>query len=210
MLIHKGAEANLYLEYWFGKTVIRKERIAKSYRIPQLDKHLRYSRTKNESKLLSVARNVGVPTPLVYFVDLDNFSIYMEYIEGQKIRDFIDSSDMKTIELIAEKIAQNIAKLHANNIIHADLTTSNMIFYKDTLYFVDFGLSYFSTDIEDKAVDLHMLRRAIESTHILIGNTFYQKIISYYIKYYPEKARAIVSRTEEIASRGRYIERCKQ
>lgn len=33
------------------------------------------------------------------------------------------------------------------------------------LYFIDFGLSFVSTKLEDKAVDIYVLKRAFISTH---------------------------------------------
>src|SRR3989338_6220467 len=54
-------------------------------------------------------------------------------------------------------------EIYNNNIIHHDLTTSNMISKKDKIFFIDFGLSFFSTKIEDRAVDLHLLKEALES-----------------------------------------------
>lgn len=207
MLIHKGAEANLYLEYWFGYHVIRKERISKKYRNPKLDAHLRKSRTKNEVKLLSTARSYGVPTPIVYYVDLSKCFFLMEYIDGILVRDLVDTADKKTLDNLAKLIAKNLVLLHNNNIIHSDLTTSNMILFKNLVYFLDFGLAYFSTDIEDKAVDLHLLKRTIESTHYKIGILFYERIIDYYKKYGVKKLNEILVRIKEIEERGRYVKK---
>jgi len=44
----KGAEADLYLEEWFDKKIIRKYRVNKEYRVPELDKKIR------EFKMLTV------------------------------------------------------------------------------------------------------------------------------------------------------------
>ena len=86
----------------------------------------------------------------------------------------------------------NLAKLHNADIIHGDLTTSNILVsikYKfitvrklslnndsviksilfestyDSMLFIDFGLSYVSSMVEDKAVDLYVLKRAIISAN---------------------------------------------
>ena len=60
-LIQQGAEAKIILsDGW-----IIKDRISKSYRIPELDKSIRKRRTKSESKLLKKASeiiNSPIPT----------------------------------------------------------------------------------------------------------------------------------------------------
>lgn len=70
-------------------------------------------------------------------------------------------------------IGSELAKMHLADIIHGDLTTSNMMLRhpsstadsKTQLVLIDFGLSYQSNLTEDKAVDLYVLERAFSSTH---------------------------------------------
>ena len=81
MLIAKGAEAYLFKEEWYGKTVIRKFRIPKSYRLPELDIKLRTYRTVHEARMYNEARKVGVPTPIVYSVNLEKTTLIYEYID---------------------------------------------------------------------------------------------------------------------------------
>ena len=70
LIYKKGAEANLYLHCWHGKNVLVKERISKAYRDKKLDSTLRRKRTRQEAKLLTDARRVGVPTPSIFLVDI--------------------------------------------------------------------------------------------------------------------------------------------
>jgi TP53 regulating kinase-like protein len=61
-----------------------------------------------------------------------------------------------------------IATIHENNLVHGDLTTSNIMLRQSDsqkIVMIDFGLSYFSTLVEDKAVDLYVMERAFLSTH---------------------------------------------
>jgi Kae1-associated kinase Bud32 len=87
----------------------------------------------------------------------------MPFIEGKKISETLEDLDW---EDICQKIGASIAKLHDNNIIHGDLTTSNMILKKDKVFFIDFGLSFISGRIEDKACDLHLIKQALEAKNI--------------------------------------------
>ena len=65
------------------------------------------------------------------------------------------------------KIGETIGILHKNDIMHGDLTTSNLLYDDKTnqIYVIDFGLSQKDCKIEDKAVDLYVLERAFTSTH---------------------------------------------
>ena len=64
---------------------------------------------------------------------------------------------------LSVKIGRIIGNLHLNEIIHGDLTTSNILIVKEDndlkIYFIDFGLSIVSNHLEDKAVDLYVLER---------------------------------------------------
>ena len=68
-----------------------------------------------------------------------------------------------------ELIGTEIARLHLADIVHGDLTTSNIMARRDTtglgVVLIDFGLASVSALIEDKAVDLYVLERALQATH---------------------------------------------
>ena len=105
-------------------------------------------------------------------------------------------------EKFSKLIGEQVAKLHSNGIIHADLTTSNML-YADKLYFIDFGLSFFSDKIEDKAVDLHLLKQALESKHFGVFDEAFKIILNTY-KEKATDAEAVLERFEVVEKRGRY------
>ena len=75
-IIAQGAEAKIILKNDF----VIKDRIKKSYRLPELDKKIRKSRTKAETKLLTKASNIipsAKPLPISEFN-----KIKMPYIDG--------------------------------------------------------------------------------------------------------------------------------
>ena len=90
-LIRKGAEANLYLGEWYGRKVIVKKRVEKAYRVEPLDKTIRACRTLHEAQIMHEARKSGVPAPTIYLVDISDFTIVMEYVEGIRLRDSLNS-----------------------------------------------------------------------------------------------------------------------
>eukprot|EP00126_Sphaerothecum_destruens_P010734 Sdes_comp20798_c0_seq4m17081 len=89
-------------------------------------------------------------------------------------------------DAIISLIGVLVAKLHRENIIHGDLTTSNMLLEgnSENIILIDFGLSYVSSLAEDKAVDLYVLERAFASTHPksenLVGLSFFPHCICFF------------------------------
>lgn len=191
MLIGKGAEAELYLE----KGVVIKKRIKKNYRIAEIDIPLRKTRTRRESTILKkMPKEILSPE----FINMDdkNMEIKMSFIKGEKVRDILDTNLN-----LCEEIGEKIAIMHNSGIIHGDLTTSNMIFNKH-VYFIDFGLSYFSEKVEDKAVDLHLIKQALESKHYKVFKKAFFLVLNGYKKK-SKNFNEILKRFEKVESRGR-------
>jgi len=95
-LIKKGAESDIYQTKWQHSKAILKIRKVKNYRNSSLDTKIRKQRTIKESQMISYAKTFGIPTPLVYFVNLEKSSIIMQEIPGMPIHDL---SESKIIEL---------------------------------------------------------------------------------------------------------------
>ena len=184
--------------------MIVKERIQKNYRLPQIDFKLRKERTKTEVRMLTEARRCGVPVPILYGVE-DN-SIKMERIQGVPLKFVIDEDSSKEkYEKTAVEVGEMIGKLHANNIIHGDLTTSNMIYGLDSkIYLIDFGLSFSENSVEAKGVDIHVLFQTYESSH-KNPERLRELFAEGYRKNYKD-ADVILKRAEEIKMRARYLE----
>ncbi len=183
-----------------------KHRISKRYRIPDIDRKLRSTRTALESKLLTDAKQAGVPTPLVYEVDQSGMRIVMEFIDGKQVKLVLDRLRPKVRRKLCELIGRQVARLHRAGIVHGDLTTSNMILTRDgKVYFVDFGLGEYNPSIEARGVDLHLLRRALQSIHFRITDDAYQSVLSGYRREFGEGAKRVVKRAEEVERRGRYV-----
>ena len=189
----KGAEAIISLK----DNQILKNRISKSYRLPELDIKLRTKRTKSEAKIINKLQNI-IPVPKIINLDKENNQIIMQYIPGKKLSEHLEKLNHQEI---AEKIAENLTKLHNQNIIHGDLTTSNMILHNNKIYFIDFGLGFHSKKVEDKAVDLHLIKQALEAKHHTIAEETFKTIIR---NYKPEQSKLIIERIQIIEKRGRY------
>jgi len=190
-IIQQGAEAIISLD----KNQIIKNRIKKSYRLPILDKKLRKSRTKAEAKIMKKLSSI-ISVPKIIKTD-NQESITMQFIKGKKLSEHLETLNWKKI---CQEIGKIISKIHNQNIIHGDLTTSNMI-YKNKLFLIDFGLGFHSSKIEDKAVDLHLLKQALETKHFSIFPEAFNIILK---NYKLTNHKLIIKRIKIIEKRGRY------
>ncbi len=198
-LIGKGAEASIKKSKYLDYDVVIKERMKKNYRNLELDERIRKERTNKEAKFLSYIKDFNIKAPYVFDVDLKNKKITLSYIKGSKLKDIIDNN----IDL-AIKVGEIVGKLHKNNIIHNDLTTSNFIYADNDLYIIDFGLSKYSNLDEDKAVDLIVFKKAIQSTHYSTYNNIWEKFLEGYKKEF-KNWKLILSLMDDVEKRKRYM-----
>ncbi|MEM4728868.1 MAG: bifunctional N(6)-L-threonylcarbamoyladenine synthase/serine/threonine protein kinase [Thermoplasmata archaeon] len=205
-LLARGAEAELRLVRWMGRRALAKRRVPKRYRLPELDRSLRELRTRVEARLLREARVAGVPTPIVYDIDLGEgaCTLTMEYIEGEQVKRLLNRSPREVARKLCHRVGRCIGLLHGAGIVHGDLTTSNMLLSRGRIYFIDFGLGAQTEELEERGVDLRVLREAFGSTHAHISALF-DVILRGYTETFPG-GRDAVERMKEIASRGRYTE----
>ncbi len=201
-LVKRGAEAEIYLSDWSGREVAIKRRIPKTYRSAEIDKRLREARTKLEAKLMAEARSFGVTTPIIYDVDTNESQIIMEYVDGERIKEALHNADEEEQQSFCIDIGRCVGKFHKNDLIHGDLTTSNMILRNGRIYFIDFSLGGKSKEIEAKGVDLHLLMEAFESTHSEILPMFEHVLEGYKMEY--DEADRVIKKVKEIEKRGRY------
>ena len=189
--INSGCEANIYE---IKKNILRKKRLKKNYRIKILDDKIRKKRNRCEFRILKklYENKINVPQPI--FLDEKKFFFDMEKINGKLIFDKINFESLK-------KIILQISKIHNLNIIHNDLTTKNILISNEKIFFIDFGLSFHSSKIEDKAVDLDLFFSCIKNFH----NKFYGEI-KFLEKIYLKKTfmgKEILERLKIVEMRGR-------
>ena len=198
-VIRRGAEAEIRSGRWMGRPVVIKSRVAKGYRHPQLDSRLRGQRTRNEARLMREAREHGVPTPVIYDIDLERAEITMQDLGRSRVKDLL-SRDERSRSLCRE-IGDLAARLHRNDMVHGDLTTSNMVL-RERIWLIDFSLGASRASVEEKGVDLHLLREAFLSAHSEIFDLF-QEVLDAYREGY-EGADEVLDKVGQIERRGRY------
>uniref|UniRef100_M4B081 non-specific serine/threonine protein kinase n=1 Tax=Xiphophorus maculatus TaxID=8083 RepID=M4B081_XIPMA len=156
----------------------------------------------------------GIPAPAVYFVDYKYHCIFLEEIVGSStLRDHInsvqrrDSCADRGLHELAERVGRILAKMHDENVIHGDLTTSNMLLRhrpeatEPELVFIDFGLSYISALPEDKGVDLFVLEKAFLSTHP-DTDVLFEKLLKSYAAT-SKMSASVIKKLDEVRLRGR-------
>jgi TP53 regulating kinase-like protein len=209
-LIYKGAEASLYHGYWFGKEVIFKYRLPKKYRVDELDKKIRITRTLNEARALIKVKSYGLNVPQIFEIDAESATIVMKFIQGKKLRDLLPQLDNNKKISYFEKIGQFIAILHKNSHIHGDITTGNIIITpNEEVFLIDFGLHDYSDSIEDKSVDLHLLKRVLLSSHGSEYELCFHAFLQGYKKEFnfSKESEIIIKKIAAIESRGRYVKK---
>lgn len=201
--VHRvGAEARLDSDEWMGRRVVNKQRVVKGYRHPSIDKAIQTSRIKNESRLMLEARSCGIPVPIIYSIDLSSGRIVMEEIEGMRVKDALEQMPEEEARRLCEKIGEVAGRLHQSDIVHGDLTTSNMLLEGDRIVLIDFSLGSKSSELEDKGVDMHLLEEAFHSAHYRRSG-LYGTVKDSYVKTYPAGAE-VLKKVKEIEKRGRY------
>ncbi len=182
--IARGAEARIFLTRLFGEKVLVKFRDEKKYRVKQLDENLRRKRTKNEARIILKASE-KIKVPKIFCVS--GFEIYMEFLKGKLLR------DIRNKKKYLREVGRILASLHSMDICHGDFTPANIMVCGEDIYVIDFGLATFSKDIEDKAVDVLLMKKSLDKNE-------YHEFLKGYSR--PEE---ILNRVDEIEKRGRYF-----
>jgi TP53 regulating kinase-like protein len=223
-LIGQGAEARIWKLTGNNGSVhwICKERFSKAYRHPDLDARLTKSRCRSEARVLEKCTNkseIRVP----HVVRVEAPLLYLEYMEGPTVKAHLNSppsenGDVKNIgfEKMAHSMGTVIGRLHNLGVIHGDLTTSNIMLLNGTddapkeyeLVLIDFGLSKSTTSVEEQAVDLYVMERALLSTHPDLPENFFDKLLEAYsstaIQASGKKnSQTTLQRLEQVRLRGR-------
>ncbi|GKZ13176.1 bifunctional N(6)-L-threonylcarbamoyladenine synthase/serine/threonine protein kinase [Haladaptatus sp. T7] len=185
----RGAEATVDI----GPERVAKRRTPKSYRHPTLDATLRKERTTLEARLTSDARRAGVPTPVVYDVDLAESAIEFEHVGDADLRNELTADRVRDV-------GRHLGTLHRNGIVHGDPTTRNLRCSADRTYVIDFGLGYYSDDVEDYAMDLHVFSQSLAGT----ADDAAELQRAFESAYEEAGDDAVLDQLREIEGRGRY------
>ncbi len=184
----RGAEAVVEI----GDEAVTKRRLPKGYRHPELDARLRRERTAAEARLLGEARRRGVPTPAVRDLDPYEAELTLARVGDRELG--ADPSPERVRE-----VASHLAALHGGGLVHGDPTTRNVRIGNGAAL-IDFGLGYHSDDVEDYAMDLHVLAGSLAGT----ADDPADLIAAMREAYADAGDPAVLDRLDEVEGRGRY------
>lgn len=230
-LITQGAEGRLYKTTYLQADTpcALKYRPPKPWRHPTLDARLTKHRILSEARILVKCRREGVRVPLVYGLDEAAGWLMLEWIQGTPVRANINArlgnrtegiEEDEALASVMRKIGAAVGKLHKINIVHGDLTTSNMMLdptavalengtaaaeagheLRGEIVIIDLGLASGSVHEEDRAVDLYVLERAFGSTHPRAECMFKHVLEAYKESF--KQAPVVLKKLEDVRMRGR-------
>ncbi|MFI5412798.1 MAG: KEOPS complex kinase/ATPase Bud32 [Candidatus Micrarchaeales archaeon] len=193
--LSEGAESEIYSLKFLGFDSVLKKRIRKRYRVEELDRNIRVQRTRNEARIIGMMSSLGVNAPSLLL--LEKYDIIMTRLYGTNLNNLLDSDSGINFDKIFSSLGKYIAILHNNEIAHGDFTPANVILDKNrNVYLIDFGLSEITNSIEDKALDILLMKRSVDVRH------FGSLIKSY--KSICRCQKDVLDRLAEIEKRGRY------
>ena len=206
--VSRGAEASLHAVEWLGLPALRKERETKSYRPKNLDERLKRERTRNEVRLLTEARRLGVRTPIVYDVDLPNHRLILEQLPGPTLKDLLDASkdDAGPVEPPVHALGRAVGRLHAGGISHGDLTSSNILYPEGPAgppALLDLSMGARNAGVEERGIDLHLVEEDLKALHPK-GEALFRTFLQGYAEGNPEGEADVRKRALEIRGRVRY------
>ena len=190
-----GGESVVELSKFQGIEVLVKTRRGGEYRNPELNLKINGSRIKREVKLLHSFKTIGIDSPDVLYVELDDSSLTLSRLRGKGLNQCIsDSRFNKTLQEVGKKVA----KMHENGVSHGDLNAGNIIVGEE-IYFIDPSMGELDAELEDLGVDLHLMKESLNA----LGRG---KSFGSFLKGYRNFSgyREVLAKVKEIESRRRY------
>jgi len=204
-LLYKGAEADVIRGDWQGLEAVFKVRKPLTYRLQVLDEAIRRQRTVREAEMIHLAKRAGVSSPVLYNVDVPACTLVMEFVEGERVKDLVQSLPPRELDEVFYEFGEAVAKLHRSGIMHGDLTTANVVRRDGRLVFIDFGLSVRTTRLEDHAVDMRLIKETLVGAHSTASARALDSLNKGYASVAgPSRSRAVLKQLQNIERRGRY------
>ncbi len=191
-VLAEGAEAVVYETTLNGIAALMKRRIKKDYRVPEMDTKIRSRRSRNEARIIATVSKAGVNAPRLILYD--GYDVYMSPVKGKKLSEMLKAGAVKGSTF--EKIGTMLGQLHNVDVAHGDYTPANIIVGNDEPYVIDFGLSEITSSVEEKALDVLLMKRSVAKRSYLSFLKAYQASA--------KNAKEILKRLELIERRGRY------
>lgn len=189
--LSEGAESRIYSQQIYGCDAVVKVRGPKKYRNEALDIELRKSRTRTEARVLNRLSQASINVPAL--IAVGEYSIIMQRLEGKLLK------DLKVSSAIFSTIGKLLAEMHNKDVAHGDFTPANIMLCGKKVFVIDFGLAEITNSVEEKALDLLLIKRSISKPEYGCLAKVYEK--------HAEAATPVLKRLNAIEQRGRYQSR---
>lgn len=142
-IIERGGMSTVYL----GVHKYLKRKVAIKHLAPDLAaKPENRKRFKNEAAQLAAFSHPNIVTLYDYVENDDGFFIITEFVEGRNLADYIEEvsgpmPESKALNIMFQ-VLDAVGHMHAQNIIHRDIKSSNFIINQDNqVKVIDFGIA---------------------------------------------------------------------
>ena len=100
----------------------------KRYRHPALEASISKKRLSQEARCILRSRKNGVAAPCIYHIDYEAARIYMSLVVGQTLKAWLVAMPADSeVDAKLKAVGQSIAGLHDADVVHGDLTSSNIM-----------------------------------------------------------------------------------
>jgi Kae1-associated kinase Bud32 len=212
-MIHIGAEAEVRIGRWLGLPAIKKTRVPRTWRHPDLDKRLTKRRLDVECKILNKLLKENITAPRILELNKDEMTMIISKIEGSPLIESLQAGIVD--ENIFIQLGKIIRNFHEIGISHGDISTNNILWQagsEPTL--IDFGLSKNTIEVEDFGIDLHVLEEILSASHPEYDGAM-EQVETGYLSQSPDDiidipagllptANEVIKRLQDIRTRVRY------
>ncbi|MFA5020329.1 MAG: lipopolysaccharide kinase InaA family protein [Candidatus Pacearchaeota archaeon] len=128
--------------------------------------------------------------------------ILVKKSEGEKLKKE-NSNNTNNNSNTEYKLKKNILLKKSNKRILAEPNSKQQnASDSEQVWFIDFGLGFHSSRLEDKAVDLHLIKQALEAKHFQNWKKYYQSILKGY--KISKNYKPVLEQLTKVELRGRY------
>lgn len=163
-LLHLGAEAEVRSGIWLGISAVKKKRLPRTWRHPDLDRTLTRRRLDAECRAMRRLSTCDIQIPSILQLDRATHTLVMSRLPGRPLIELLREG-VDEVENMLSKVGMMIRQMHRQGVVHGDLSTNNILWDKDTPALVDLGLSRLTTEIEHFGIDLHVLQEILSGSH---------------------------------------------
>ena len=171
-IIEKLGEGGMGMVYLAEDTKLKRQVALKFLSSKSVSGKEEKSRFNREAQAAAALNHPNIATIFEIDEHEGDMFIAMEYVEGQNLKQLVESGPLKLREVIriASQIADGLYAAHARNIVHRDISPQNLLIsYQGEVKISDFGISKASSEPSFTQVGVIKGKLAYMSTEQALG-----------------------------------------